>query len=59
MVTLVFSKTSACGFMGYLLFTKLIGRGYVSLDETCLTNEYMETTSGYLDTVLDWVPAVP
>jgi hypothetical protein len=45
--------------MEYLHFTKLIGKGYVSLDETCLTNEYMETTSGYLDTVLDWVPAVP
>jgi hypothetical protein len=53
MVTLVFLKTSACSFMGYLLFTKLIGRGYVSLDETCLTNGYLYTTNGYLNTMLD------
>jgi hypothetical protein len=59
MVTLMFAKT---GFMGYLLFTKLIGRDCVSLDENCLTNGmldttngYLDTTNGYLDTMLDRV----
>ncbi|XP_058086967.1 7-deoxyloganetin glucosyltransferase-like [Magnolia sinica] len=47
-----FWTPSACGFMGYLHYRKLIERGLVPLkDESYLTN-------GYLDTPIDWVPGM-
>ncbi|KAJ0079919.1 hypothetical protein Patl1_23377 [Pistacia atlantica] len=43
---------SGCGMLGYLHFEELKNRGYFPLkDESCLTN-------GYLDTVIDWIPAM-
>nr|GMC50570.1 7-deoxyloganetin glucosyltransferase-like [Ipomoea batatas] len=45
----LFWTTSACGFLGYMHFTKLLDKGYTPLkDESYLTN-------GYLETELDWV----
>ncbi|CAI9770070.1 unnamed protein product [Fraxinus pennsylvanica] len=39
----VFYTTSACGFIGYLHYGKLVARGYVPLkDESCFTNGYLE-----------------
>nr|CAB3452641.1 unnamed protein product [Digitaria exilis] len=47
-----FFTASACGLMGYLHYGELVRRGLVPLkDETCFTN-------GYLDTPLEWVPAM-
>ncbi|KAF8655122.1 hypothetical protein HU200_061257 [Digitaria exilis] len=47
-----FFTASACGLMGYLHYGELIRRGLVPLkDESCFTN-------GYLDTPLEWVPAM-
>ncbi|KAF6134066.1 hypothetical protein GIB67_005076 [Kingdonia uniflora] len=44
--------TSACGFMGYLLYPELFQRGLIPLkDESDLTN-------GYLDTPLEWIPGM-
>nr|ABW96222.1 glucosyltransferase [Linum usitatissimum] len=48
----LFWTTSACGFLGYMHYRDLIDRGIVPLkDESYLTN-------GYLDTVIDWIPAM-
>ncbi|KAK3423546.1 hypothetical protein EUGRSUZ_F00355 [Eucalyptus grandis] len=47
----LFWTTSACGFMGYVHYRSLIDRGLTPLkDASYLTN-------GYLDTVVDWIPA--
>ncbi|RCV33038.1 hypothetical protein SETIT_7G050800v2 [Setaria italica] len=44
---------SACGFITYYHYRHLVDRGLVPLrDEAQLTD-------GYLDTVIDWVPAAP
>ncbi|XP_058086790.1 7-deoxyloganetin glucosyltransferase-like [Magnolia sinica] len=44
---------SNCSLLAYLHFDELIQRGYVPLkDVNCLTN-------GYLDTRIDWIPAMP
>ncbi|WRX15028.1 hypothetical protein QQP08_007515 [Theobroma cacao] len=48
----LFWTTSACGFLGYMHYPRLIERGFTPLkDETYLTN-------GYLDTVIDWIPGM-
>ncbi|KAK2972528.1 hypothetical protein RJ640_006594 [Escallonia rubra] len=48
----LFWTTSACGFMGYTQYPKLIERGLVPLkDAKCIT-------SGYLDEVIDWIPGM-
>ncbi|KAG9451453.1 hypothetical protein H6P81_011418 [Aristolochia fimbriata] len=49
----LFWTPSACGFMGYLHYQKLIERGIVPLkDEGQLTNGYLEST------VIDWIPGM-
>ncbi|GLT94389.1 hypothetical protein SLE2022_121310 [Rubroshorea leprosula] len=49
---MVLFTPSACGMLGYVHFEELKDRGYFPLkDESCLTN-------GYLDTVIDWIPAM-
>ncbi|XP_029123857.1 7-deoxyloganetin glucosyltransferase isoform X2 [Elaeis guineensis] len=49
---LLFSTTSACGYMAYLHFFELVQRGYTPLkDESHLSN-------GYLDTPIDWIPGM-
>lgn len=48
----LFWTTSACGFLGYVYYRQLMEKGYTPLkDESYLTN-------GYLDTVIDWIPAM-
>ncbi|KAL6984118.1 7-deoxyloganetin glucosyltransferase [Sarracenia purpurea var. burkii] len=48
----LFWTTSACGFLCYSFFRKLVEKGLVPLkDDSCLTN-------GYLDTVVDGIPAM-
>ncbi|XP_022738554.1 7-deoxyloganetin glucosyltransferase-like [Durio zibethinus] len=48
----LFWTTSACGFLGYCYYRQLMEKGYIPLkDESDLTN-------GYLDTVIDWIPAM-
>ncbi|KAG5541763.1 hypothetical protein RHGRI_021556 [Rhododendron griersonianum] len=48
----LFWTPSACGFLGYSYIRKLVEKGLTPLkDESCLTN-------GYLDTVVDFVPAM-
>ncbi|EOY15969.1 UDP-glucosyl transferase 85A2 [Theobroma cacao] len=48
----LFWTTSACGFLGYVHYRQLMEKGYTPLkDESYLTN-------GYLDTVIDWIPAM-
>ncbi|KAF8655121.1 hypothetical protein HU200_061256 [Digitaria exilis] len=47
-----FFTASACGLMGYVHYGELVRRGLVPLkDESCFTN-------GYLDTPLEWIPAM-
>ncbi|KAG5541765.1 hypothetical protein RHGRI_021558 [Rhododendron griersonianum] len=48
----LFWTPSACGFLGFSYIRKLVEKGLMPLkDESCLTN-------GYLDTVVDFVPAM-
>ncbi|XP_062164435.1 7-deoxyloganetin glucosyltransferase-like [Alnus glutinosa] len=48
----LFWTTSACGFMGYVQYRRLIEKGLTPLkDASYLTN-------GYLDTVIDWIPGM-
>ncbi|XP_022752954.1 7-deoxyloganetin glucosyltransferase-like [Durio zibethinus] len=48
----LFWTPSACGFLGYVHYPQLMEKGYTPLkDESYLTN-------GYLDTVIDWIPAM-
>ncbi|KAK9930486.1 hypothetical protein M0R45_027523 [Rubus argutus] len=48
----LFWTTSACGFMSYVQYRRLIEKGYTPLkDASYLTN-------GYLDTVIDWIPGM-
>ncbi|XP_057469036.1 7-deoxyloganetin glucosyltransferase-like isoform X2 [Actinidia eriantha] len=48
----LFWTTSACGFMGYVQYRKLVDEGLIPFkDEICLSN-------GYLDTVIDWIPGM-
>ena len=48
----LFWTTSACGLLGYVHYRQLMEKGYTPLkDESYLTN-------GYLDTVIDWIPAM-
>ncbi|KAK8552194.1 hypothetical protein V6N13_120611 [Hibiscus sabdariffa] len=48
----LFWTPSACGFLGYVHYRQLMEKGYTPLkDESDLTN-------GYLDTVIDWIPAM-
>ncbi|XVF39538.1 hypothetical protein PTKIN_Ptkin01aG0042300 [Pterospermum kingtungense] len=48
----LFWTTSACGYLGYCYLRQLKEKGYIPLqDESDLTN-------GYLDTVIDWIPAM-
>ncbi|XVF36693.1 hypothetical protein REPUB_Repub19eG0079500 [Reevesia pubescens] len=48
----LFWTTSACGFLGYVHYRQLMEKGYTPLkDGSYLTN-------GYLDTVIDWIPAM-
>ncbi|KAH7847925.1 hypothetical protein Vadar_031707 [Vaccinium darrowii] len=48
----LFWTPSACGFLCYAYFRKLVEKGLTPLkDESCLTN-------GYLDTVIDFIPAM-
>ncbi|KAJ4827456.1 hypothetical protein Tsubulata_032976 [Turnera subulata] len=43
---------SGCAMLAYLHFEELKRKGYIPLkDDSCLTN-------GYLDTVIDWIPAM-
>ncbi|KAG6479848.1 7-deoxyloganetin glucosyltransferase-like [Zingiber officinale] len=48
----VFWTTSACGFMGYLHFQRLIDRGLTPLKHES------DITNGFLDTPIDWVPGM-
>ncbi|KAL3514164.1 hypothetical protein ACH5RR_026881 [Cinchona calisaya] len=44
--------SSACSYLGYFQFSKLIEKGIIPLkDASCMTN-------GYLDTVIDWIPGL-
>lgn len=48
----LFWTTSACGFMGYVQYRRLIEKGLTPLkDASNLTN-------GYLETVIDWIPGM-
>ncbi|KAK8642773.1 hypothetical protein V6N13_012105 [Hibiscus sabdariffa] len=48
----LFWTPSACGFLSYVYYRQLKEKGYMPLkDESYLTN-------GYLDTVIDWIPAM-
>ncbi|XP_022762410.1 7-deoxyloganetin glucosyltransferase-like [Durio zibethinus] len=48
----LFWTTSACGFLAYMHYRRLIDRGFTPLkDESYLKN-------GYLDTVIDWIPGM-
>ncbi|GMY17300.1 7-deoxyloganetin glucosyltransferase-like [Fagus crenata] len=48
----LFWTTSACGFMGYAQYRRLIEKGLIPLkDASYLTN-------GYLDTIIDWIPGM-
>ncbi|XP_009341756.2 (R)-mandelonitrile beta-glucosyltransferase [Pyrus x bretschneideri] len=48
----LFWTTSACGFLAYMQFYRLIEKGHTPLkDASYLTN-------GYLDTVIDWIPGM-
>ncbi|XP_012461207.1 7-deoxyloganetin glucosyltransferase [Gossypium raimondii] len=43
---------SACGFLAYCHYRRLIEKGFTPLkDETYMTN-------GYLDTIIDWIPGM-
>ncbi|KAF7106117.1 hypothetical protein CFC21_106872 [Triticum aestivum] len=44
---------SACGFMGYYHYKDLLDRGIVPLKEEA------QLSNGYLDTIIDWIPAMP
>ncbi|VAH98917.1 unnamed protein product [Triticum turgidum subsp. durum] len=44
---------SACGFMGYYHYKDLLDRGLVPLKEEA------QLRNGYLDTIIDWIPAMP
>nr|BCB59283.1 UDP-glycosyltransferase [Petunia x hybrida] len=48
----LFWTTSACGFLGYMHYSKLIEKGYTPLKDA----SYM--TNGYLETTLDFIPAM-
>ncbi|XP_015882224.3 7-deoxyloganetin glucosyltransferase [Ziziphus jujuba] len=48
----LFWTTSACGFMTYVHYHKLIEKGFTPLkDESYITN-------GYLETIIDWIPGI-
>ncbi|CAL0319264.1 unnamed protein product [Lupinus luteus] len=48
----MFWTMSACGFMGYLQYSKLVQKGILPLkDSSYITN-------GYLETTIDWVPGM-
>ncbi|KAK7857948.1 udp-glycosyltransferase 85a2 [Quercus suber] len=48
----LFWTTSACGFMGYAQYRRLIEKGLTPLkDKSYLTN-------GHLDTIIDWIPGM-
>ncbi|CAI9089847.1 OLC1v1024494C1 [Oldenlandia corymbosa var. corymbosa] len=48
----LFWTTSACGYLGYWQYSKIVEKGLTPLkDSSYLTN-------GYLDQVLDWVPGM-
>ncbi|CAN4110547.1 unnamed protein product [Withania somnifera] len=48
----LFWTTSACGFMCYLQYRRLVDTGYTPFkDESYITN-------GYLETAVDWVPGM-
>ncbi|VAI69256.1 unnamed protein product [Triticum turgidum subsp. durum] len=44
---------SACGFMGYNHYKDLLDRGLFPLKEEA------QLSNGYLDTTIDWIPAMP
>ncbi|KAL3504755.1 hypothetical protein ACH5RR_034596 [Cinchona calisaya] len=49
---ILFWTTSACGFLGYMQYSKLIEKGLTPLkDASYLTN-------GYLEQALDWIPGM-
>ncbi|XP_074565278.1 7-deoxyloganetin glucosyltransferase-like [Curcuma longa] len=48
----IFWTTSACGFMGYLQYQRLIDRGLTPLKHES------DITNGFLDTPIDWVPGM-
>ncbi|XP_027356242.1 7-deoxyloganetin glucosyltransferase-like isoform X2 [Abrus precatorius] len=48
----LFWTTSACGFMCYMQYRRLVQLGFTPLKES----SYM--TNGYLDTSIDWVPGI-
>ncbi|KAK8259506.1 hypothetical protein V6Z11_D13G061900 [Gossypium hirsutum] len=48
----LFWTPSACGFLAYCHYRRLIEKGFTPLkDETYMTN-------GYLDTIIDWIPGM-
>ncbi|KAL0287436.1 UNVERIFIED_CONTAM: 7-deoxyloganetin glucosyltransferase, partial [Sesamum angustifolium] len=48
----VFWTTSACGFLGYRQYRRLVEEGYTPLQDMS------QVTNGYLETVIDWVPGM-
>ncbi|KAF7012775.1 hypothetical protein CFC21_026932 [Triticum aestivum] len=48
-----FWTASACGFMGYCHYKELLNRGLFPLKEEA------QLSNGYLDTTIDWIPAMP
>uniref|UniRef100_M8BN37 Cytokinin-O-glucosyltransferase 2 n=1 Tax=Aegilops tauschii TaxID=37682 RepID=M8BN37_AEGTA len=44
---------SACGYMGYCHYKDLLDRGLFPLKEEA------QLSNGYLDTTIDWIPAMP
>ncbi|KAK4424322.1 7-deoxyloganetin glucosyltransferase [Sesamum alatum] len=48
----VFWTTSACGFLGYRQYRRLVEEGYTPLQDMG------QVANGYLETVIDWVPGM-
>ncbi|KAL8540550.1 hypothetical protein ACS0TY_001981 [Phlomoides rotata] len=46
----LFWTPSACGFLGYTQFRKLVEKGHIPLQDMS------QVTNGYLDTIVDWIP---
>ncbi|KAK6143692.1 hypothetical protein DH2020_024040 [Rehmannia glutinosa] len=48
----LFCTTSACGFLGYAHYRRLVEEGYIPL------KDMSQLTNGYLETIIDWVPGM-
>ncbi|KAL8162501.1 hypothetical protein V2J09_013990 [Rumex salicifolius] len=48
----LFWTASACGFLGYKQYPRLVAQDYTPLKDAS------QLTNGYLDTILDWIPSM-